>query len=130
MNKLLITASLLTLFASTPTQAEKPSWAGQGGKPSKAEREMHKDAMTSKGSAKNNTKSMQQKDERDMNDLKDEADHIQRQSSVENVHDAKDEADRMQRQSPVENVHEAVHDAAQAHETAETLKKWYEFWRK
>lgn len=124
MKKHLVLVSLFSLFISAPAFADKPSWAGQGGKPSETEREMHKNAMRDKGGNKNKDKSRRENDDDHM-----EREH-QRQEMREHSEDSTQQAERMKQQSPIQNAHEAVHDAAQVHEAAETVKKWYEFWKK
>ncbi len=53
MKKTLAIVSIL-LLTSTTLLADKPSWAGNGGKPEKYEKEQHKEEMTSKHSNKHN----------------------------------------------------------------------------
>ena len=127
MKRLTVITSLLGLLVATPVMADKPTWAGQDGKPSEAEREMHKDAMRAKSGAKNKEKHIKDKGSRDM-DERMEHEH-ERREYREGHADSKQDAERMKQQSPAENVHEAIHDAEQAHDTAQKVKKWYEFWK-
>ena len=55
-----LTLSLL-LLSSTTAFADKPVWAGQGGKPTKYEKRMHKEEMTSKHKYKKQKKNKKHK---------------------------------------------------------------------
>lgn len=44
--------ALIMIFSSTISLADKPSWAGNGGKPSDYEKSKHKEEMTSKHKSK------------------------------------------------------------------------------
>ncbi|MDA7816628.1 hypothetical protein N9A28_00375 [Sulfurimonas sp.] len=54
MKKMNLLVLVCTMLASTVVLADKPSWAGNGGKPSKAEKKQHKEEMTSKHKYKKN----------------------------------------------------------------------------
>lgn len=66
MKNMKLVALCAILFSSTVLMAEKPVWAGNGGKPSKYEKEDHKREMTSKNEDKKRKKDKKYKnDDRD-----------------------------------------------------------------
>ena len=51
----------IVLLSSVSLLADKPSWAGNGGKPSQYEKDMHKNEMNSKKEYKKNKKNLDEK---------------------------------------------------------------------
>ena len=73
----LIFSALLALTLPAISFADKPEWAGEGGKPSDREKKEHKEDMTSKNEdkkdkGKNKDKKNKNKDDKDWDDIEDD----------------------------------------------------------
>ena len=62
INNIKLLSLSLLLLLSTTTFADKPSWAGEGGKPTKYEKREHKEDMTSKHEYKKQKKNKKHKE--------------------------------------------------------------------
>ncbi|MEH6472086.1 MAG: hypothetical protein V7752_12625 [Halopseudomonas sp.] len=133
-----ITLGLSTV--STLSMAEKPAWAGQGGKPSEQQREEHKQAMTSKDKAGGD----RDDDLRDKGDLEGKTNDKSKNKSKKNKKDKKinseEAGDGRQMASgaeykednhpekTVEQMKELERGSEAGLQSRESRRKWWNFW--
>lgn len=75
--KPLVLSTLLTLTLPAISFADKPDWAGEGGKPSDREKQEHKEDMTSKHEDKKDKGNKKDKDKKNKHDKDQDWDDIE-----------------------------------------------------
>ena len=77
---LLLSTLIFSLCFSVSGLADKPKWAGEGGKPTAEEKEHHKEAMTSKHENKGKNKNKNKGKDKDKDKDKDKSKDKQKEN--------------------------------------------------
>lgn len=120
MRTVIISVALTAVMVSATALADKPEWAGKGGKPTAEQKAAHKDAMNAKqGKGGELEEGKQQKQKKEKN---------REEKHYREKDEAKEKAGKQQSDKAERERKELGKGSEDGQESRENSKKWWKIW--